>query len=284
MAFELGVNFVDTADIYGLGHSEELVRRAAEDAPQEVYVATKAGFVAEPQGGRIQDFSREHLFEACEASLRRLGLEAIHLYQLHCPALEVIEEGKVFDSLDELKKQGKIVHYGVSIDRDAEALAAMQYPGVETIQIVFNMLRQKPARTVFPRARSQGVGILARVPLASGLLAGKFSAASRFPEDDHRSSPIPGETFSGIALAQGVQLVERLRFLESESGVSLAQAALQWILAFDAVSSVIPGAKNPEQVAENVATSGREFLTDSEMDRVHYVYRQFVAPLIEEQW
>lgn len=283
-AFEQGVNFVDTADIYGLGRSEELVRRAAESAPQGITIATKVGFLAEPREGRVQDFSPEHLTQACEASLRRLGREAIDLYQLHCPPLRVIQAGEAFDALEGLRQAGKVLHYGVSVERDAEALAAMDRPGVESIQIVFNMLRQKPARTVFPRARSQGVGVLARVPLASGLLAGKFDPGSVFPEDDHRSKPIPGETFAGLDLVKGLQLVEKLRFLESDGEASMAQAALQWILAFDTVSTVIPGAKNPRQVKENVASSGKAFLTDVEMDRIHFIYRQFVAPLVEEQW
>jgi aryl-alcohol dehydrogenase-like predicted oxidoreductase len=283
-AFEHGVNFVDTADIYGLGHSEELVRKAMNGAPQEISIATKGGFLPEPRGGSFQDFSREHLFEACEASLQRLGCEAIHLYQLHCPPSEVLEREEVFEVLDELKRQGKILHYGVSIERDTEAITAMEYPGVETVQIIFNMFRQKPARTVFPLAMKQGVGILARVPLASGLLAGKFTPDTVFSEDDHRSSPIPGETFSGIGLAEGVEIVEKLRFLEFEGGPSLAQIALRWVLAFDAVSATIPGAKTPQQVKENVATSGGEFLSDPDMDRIHSIYRRFVAPLVEEQW
>jgi aryl-alcohol dehydrogenase-like predicted oxidoreductase len=283
-AFEQGVNFVDTADVYGFGRSEELVRRAVQDAPQEIYVATKVGFVREPREDRIQDFSREHLFEACEASLRRLGSEAIHLYQLHCPPPDVMESGDVFDALDELKRQGKILHYGVSIERDEEAITAMEYPGVEAVQIIFNMLRQKPARTVFPLARAQDVGILARVPLASGLLSGKFTADSIFREDDHRSSPIPGETFSGIDFALGVRLVEKLRFLEFEGGPTLVQIALRWILAFDAVSTTIPGAKTPKQVWENASTSGGEYLSDPDMDRIHSIYRQFVAPVVEEKW
>lgn len=283
-AFEHGVNFVDTADIYGLGHSEELVREAVKDAPQEILVGTKVGFLAEARGDSVQDFSREHLFNACEASLRRLGMEAIHLYQLHCPPLKVIEDGEVFEALDELKRQGKIIYYGVSVERDAEAIAAMEYPGVAAIQIIFNMLRQKPARTVFPLARSQRVGILARVPLASGLLAGKFTSDTVFSKDDHRSSPIPGETFSGIDLARGLELVEKLRFLEYDGGPSLAQIALRWILAFDAVSTTIPGAKIPQQVIENVTTSGGEYLSDPEMDRIHSIYRQYVAPLVEEEW
>lgn len=283
-AFEYGVNFVDTADIYGFGHSEELVRQAVKDAPQEILVATKVGFLPEAQENRFQGFSREHLFNACEASLRRLGTEAIHLYQLHCPPLEIIEAGEAFESLDTLKRQGKIQHYGVSIERDVEAIAAMEYPGVETVQIIFNMLRQKPARTVFPLALKQRVGILARVPLASGLLAGKFSVNSVFSDDDHRSSPIPGETFSGIDLARGLELVNKLRFLEYEGGPSLAQIALRWILAFDAVSTTIPGAKTSRQVMENVASSGGEYLSDPDMDRIHSIYRQYVAPLVEEQW
>jgi aryl-alcohol dehydrogenase-like predicted oxidoreductase len=283
-AFEEGVNFVDTADVYGLGHSEELVREAVADAPQEIFVATKGGFLREPKPDAHQDFSPEHLARACEESLQRLGRETVDLYQLHSPPLDVIESGEAFETLEKLKEQGKIRHFGISAKRDAEAVAAMEHPGVEVVQIAFNMVRQKSARTVFPTARLNNVAVMARVPLASGLLTGKFTRETRFAEDDHRSRPIPGDTFSGLEFARGVEVVEKLRFLESVGGPTLAQIALRWVLAFDAVSTVIAGAKTPEQVLENVATSGGMLLSDAAMDRIHFIYRQFVAADFEDQW
>jgi aryl-alcohol dehydrogenase-like predicted oxidoreductase len=283
-AFEAGVNFVDTADVYGHGHSEDLIRQAAADAPQEIIVATKAGYLREQEGDTRQDFSAGHLAAACEESLRRLGRESIDVLQLHSPPLEVIESGEAFEALEDLKQAGKIRHYGISAKRDGEAVAAMEYPGVETVQIVFNMLRQKAARTVFPTARQKNIAVVARVPLASGLLTGKFTRETKFTENDHRSQPIPGETFSGLEFSRGVEVVEKLRFLESVGGPSLAQIALRWVLAFDAVSSVIAGAKTPEQVLENVSTSGGMLLSDAAMDRIHFVYRQFVASDLEDQW
>jgi len=281
-AFERGVNFIDTADIYGLGHSEELVGKVIPDAPHEIVVATKVGYLREAKGDSRQDFSREYLTEACEESLRRLGREAIDLYQLHSPPPGVIESGEAFGTLEELKRSGKILHYGVSVKSDADAVAAMQCPGVEAVQLVFNMMRQRPARTVFPEARRRNVGILARVPLASGLLTGKFTLETKFEADDHRSTPIPGETFSGLEFDLGVEVVEKLRFLEQEGGPTLAQVALLWILAFDAVSAVIPGVKTPQQVAENVATSGGGMLPDVVMDHIHFIYQKYVAPVFEE--
>ncbi len=279
-AFELGVNFVDTADIYGFGHSEEIVGKAISDWGQEIFVASKVGFLQEPVNGSIQDFSAMHITRACETSLKRLGRERIDLYQLHCVPLEVIQRGEAFSALDKLQKQGKIRAYGVSIVTDEEALEAMKHPGMQCVQIIFNALRQKPAKTVLPIAKSKKVGILARVPLASGLLTGKFNTHTKFPASDHRSIPLASETFSGVDLARGLACVESLRPLAKIEGLTLAQLALRWILQNDAATAAIPGARNAHQVEENAAASGGKLGRDT-FKRIEEIYLSEVAELIE---
>lgn len=278
--FELGINFVDTANVYGFGHSEEIVGKAARETKQEIFIASKVGFLREAVNGSIQDFSEGHILPSCEASLKRLGRDRIDLYQLHCVPLDVIRRGDVFSTLDKLKQQGKIRAYGVSINTDQEALAAMQYPGVQCVQIIFNVLRQKPAKTVFPIAKQKKVGILARVPLASGLLTGKFSHATAFSREDHRSNPLPGETFSGLEFAHGVRVVEKLKPLAKKEGLGLAQLALRWILEHEAVTAAIPGAKNVKQVEENASASQAK-LSKETMAAIEAIYRGEVAGLVE---
>ena len=280
-AVEMGVNLIDTADIYGFGHSEEVIRRALEGVQGPVYIASKVGFLKEGSIGKNQDFSGAYIERACEESLRRLGRETIDLYQLHCVPHDVIRKGEVFRHLDRLKAKGKIRYYGVSIVTDEEAIASMSYPGISSIQIIFNMLRQKPSRTVFPLALEKGIGILARVPLASGLLCGKFAPETRFDPQDHRSQPIPGETFSGVDLRQGLDIVGELGFLKQEGTRTLTQAALRWILDFEATSTVIPGARRPGQVTENVCASDIPNLSDDEHDRIRKIYSSHVAPSVE---
>ena len=282
-AFDLGVNFVDTADVYGFGHSEEIVGRATRSSKNEIYVATKVGFLRKEIAGSIQDFSPKHILNSCEGSLGRLGRDCIDLYQLHCVPLKIIQRGDVFSALDKLKKQGKIRAYGVSIITDEEALAAMKCPGVQCVQIIFNILRQKPAKTVLPLAKKNKVGILARVPLASGLLTGKFNSRSRFSAEDHRSNPIPGETFSGVEFNHGVVLANKLRPVATAEKLSMTQLSLGGILEHDAVTAAIPGAKNSTQVQENTSACATK-LGQVTMAKIQAMYRDEVAELVEAQY
>ncbi len=281
-AFDAGVNFIDTADVYGFGHSEEVVGKAIRQyaAGREIFVASKVGYLREPNNGSIQDFSADHIRRSCEESLRRLGMERLDLYQLHCVPMETIQRGEAFAALDDLQQAGKIRAYGVSIVTDQEAAAAMEYPGVQCVQIIFNVLRQKPLKTVFRIAKQKGVGILARVPLASGLLTGKFDAKTKFPAQDHRSNPLPGETFSGLELAAGLRCVEQLRPVAAEENISLSQMSLAWILRSDAVTSAIPGARTALQAAQNAAASGTA-LSRKALVRIEEIYQADVAGLVE---
>ena len=282
-AFDLGINFVDTADMYGFGHSEEIVGKAIKEAGRKIFVATKVGFLREAVNGSIQDFGVDHITRSCEESLRRLGQERIDLYQLHCVPLSVIQQGDAFLTLDKLQKQGKIRAYGVSIITDEEAVEAMKYPGVQCVQIIFNCLRQKPAMTVFPMAKKKKVGILARVPLASGLLSGKFNAQTTFAPQDHRSAPIPGETFSGLEFAQGLRCIEQLGPLAGQEKLTLTQLALRWILESDAVTAAIPGARNARQVEENASAHAVKISPDT-MEKIQNMYIAELAELVESRY
>jgi aryl-alcohol dehydrogenase-like predicted oxidoreductase len=248
-ALDLGVNFIDTADVYGDGRSEQLISRVLrERSGQRIYVATKAGRRLPRQVP--EGYSRANLLAWVERSLRNLDVEAIDLLQLHCPPVQVYYMPDVFGVLDDLVAAGKLRHYGVSVEKVEEALKAIEFPGVQTVQIIFNMFRLRPAELFFHQAIARQVGILARVPLASGLLTGKLSAASSFQPDDHRhfnrhgEAFDVGETFSGVPYEVGLQAVEELRSL-IPPGASMTQFALRWILMFDAVTCAIPGAKRP---------------------------------------
>ncbi len=282
-AFELGVNFVDTADIYGLGHSEEIVGQAIHDWGQEIFVASKVGFLRELKNGSIQDFSAAHIARSCEESLQRLGRNRLDLYQLHCVPMDVIRRGDAFGALEKLQQQGKIRAYGVSIITDEEALEAMKHSGLACVQIIYNILRQKPAKTVFPIAKRKKIGILARVPLASGLLTGKFHAESPFSESDHRSNPLAGETFSGVDFARGLACVDKLRPLASKENLSLVQLAIRWILDSSAVTAAIPGARYAQQVQDNVGAPGGS-LSRSTLSRIKDIYTNDVAQLVESHY
>src|SRR5262245_61812415 len=258
-AVDAGVNFIDTADVYGDGRSERLVARLRRERPGEmIYVATKTGrrLPIQTPGG----YTRENLVSWIDRSLKNLEVDAIDLLQLHCPPTPVFSNPGVYGVLDDLVAAGKLRHYGVSVERVDEALAAIRYPGVKTVQIIFNMFRQRPADEFFPQAQARTVGILARVPLASGLLTGKLSAASQFAADDHRrfnrqgEQFDKGETFSGVPFEVGLEAVEELRALVP-TGITLAQFALRWTLMFDAVTCAIPGARTPEQARANAAAA-----------------------------
>jgi aryl-alcohol dehydrogenase-like predicted oxidoreductase len=287
-AVDRGVNFIDTADVYGDGHSERLVGRLRRERPRDgIVIATKAGRRLQPHVAA--GYNRANLTAFVERSLTNLGMEALDLLQLHCPAPDVYYMPEVFGVLDDLTSAGKLRYYGVSVERVEEALKAIEFPGVQTIQIIYNIVRQRPAELFFPEAKRRQVGILARVPLASGLLAGKMSAATRFSADDHRQfnrhgeSFDVGETFSGLDYERGLAFVERLRAIVP-AGTSLAAFALRWILEADAVTCTIPGAKRPAQVDENVAAADLPPLGAEVMARVRALYDADVKPFVHQRW
>jgi aryl-alcohol dehydrogenase-like predicted oxidoreductase len=287
-ALESGVNFIDTADVYGDGRSERLVSQVLREFKEErIHVATKAGRRLSPH---VADgYNRENLTAYVERSLRNLGVETIDLLQLHCPPPDVYYRPEVFGILDDLVAAGKVAHYGVSVEKVEEALKAIEFPNVETVQIIFNMLRHRPAELFFAQAQARDIGILVRVPLASGLLTGKMKADTTFEEDDHRrfnrhgESFDVGETFAGVPYEVGLAAVEELRPLVPP-GATMAQMALRWILMFDAVSCTIPGAKRPEQAADNVAASDLPPLSEETMAAVRDVYDRLIRTHVHYRW
>jgi aryl-alcohol dehydrogenase-like predicted oxidoreductase len=287
-AVDLGVNFLDTADVYGDGRSERLIGRLLKDRPNdEILVATKAGRRLDPHTS--EGYDHKNLSAFVERSLDNLGVEALDLLQLHCPPSETYRRDSTFEALDRLKEAGKLKNYGVSVEKVEEARMALDYPGVATVQIIFNIFRQKPAEGFFPLAEERGVGILARVPLASGLLSGKMSADRAFSEDDHRNFNRDGEafdrgeTFSGVDFETGLEAVEELKVLVPE-GNTLAQFALRWILMHPAVSCAIPGGKNPSQVEDNVAAVEIPPLDEGTMERVKEIYDGSIRLQVHHLW
>jgi aryl-alcohol dehydrogenase-like predicted oxidoreductase len=286
-ALDLGVNFFDTADVYGDGRSERLLAQLKKDRKEPFYIVTKAGRRLDPHIAK--GYNRQNLTAFIERSLKNLEMEVLDLVQLHCPPTEVYYMPEVFDALDGLVKQGKIKFYGVSVEKVEEALKAIEYPNVQSVQIIYNIFRQRPAELFFPEAKRRQVGILARVPLASGLLTGKLTAASTFSADDHRAYNRQGEafdrgeTFSGVDYATGLKAVDELRALVP-AGMSMAQFALRWILMFDAVSTVIPGAKNPQQEEQNAAAADLPPLSPETMQKITAIYAQWVRPLVHQYW
>jgi aryl-alcohol dehydrogenase-like predicted oxidoreductase len=283
-----GVNFVDTADVYGDGRSERLVARLRRERKGErIFVATKAGRRLPQQ--TPEGYTRENLKAWVERSLQNLEMEAVDLLQLHCPHPKVYDRGDVFDALDNLVRAGKVRYYGVSVETVDEALRAIRHPSVQSVQIIFNMFRLKPAEQVFPAARERRVGILARVPLASGLLTGKLEADTAFEADDHRQFNRQGErfdkgeTFSGVPYATGLEAVEELRRL-LPPGSTLSQLALRWILMFPEVTCAIPGAKTKEQARDNAAAASLPPLSPATMAAVKDVYDRRVRPHVHESW
>jgi aryl-alcohol dehydrogenase-like predicted oxidoreductase len=286
-ALDGGVNFFDTADVYGDGHSERLLAKLKKERTEKFYIATKAGRRLNPHVA--EGYNRPNLTAFVERSLKNLETEAIDLLQLHSAPTSVYYLPETFAVLDELVKAGKIRHYGVSVEKVEEALKAIEFPGVQTVQIIFNIFRQRPSELLFPEAKRRQVGILARVPLASGMLSGKFTHGSTFEKDDHRNfnrhgeAFDRGETFSGVDYETGLRVVETLRPLAPKSS-SLAQLALRWILEFPAVTCAIPGAKRPAQVAENIAASDLKPLSPATMKKIQAVYDMEIKPLVHHYW
>ena len=286
-ALDLGVNFFDTADVYGDGRSEQLLARLRRKRSEPFYVATKVGRRHDPH--IAAGYTRQNLTAYVERSLRNLDVEALDLVQLHCPPTEVYYMPDVFDILDGLVKEGKLLHYGVSVEKVEEALKAMEYPNVETVQIIFNMFRQRPMDLFFGEATGRRVGILARLPLSSGMLTGKMTRTSEFESDDHRRGNRQGEwfdrgeTFSGLDYETGLQAVDELRTLVP-AGMSLTQMALCWILMSPAVTCAIPGAKRPSQVEENISAADLPALSGETMSRVREIYERLVRPQVHHYW
>jgi aryl-alcohol dehydrogenase-like predicted oxidoreductase len=293
-AIELGVNLIDTADVYGDGRSERLIAQVRRDFPnQRIYVATKAGRRLSPHVAA--GYTRENITAFVERSLRNLDVETIDLLQLHCPPTQVYYRPEVFGVLDDLAAAGKLRHYGVSVEKVEEGLKAMEYPGVQSVQIIFNMFRHRPSELFFPQAKIRKVGILARVPLASGLLTGKLTASSQFTADDHRTFNVHGEqfdmgeTFSGVPYDLALEAVEELRKWApkpagAEPAATLSQFALRWILMFDAVTCAIPGAKRPAQVEENLGAEALAPLSGETMAAVKEIYDRKIRPFVHPRW
>ena len=286
-AIDCGVNFIDTADVYGDGRSERLIARLKKSEKKEIVVATKAGRRLPRQ--TVEGYSRQNLTMWVEDSLRNLSTDCLDLLQLHCPPTALYDRPEVFGILDDLVQAGKIGYYGVSVEKIDEALKAIEYPNVQTVQIIFNCFRQRPAEKFFARAKEKQVGILARVPLASGLLTGKFRRDSTFAKDDHRNfnrhgeAFDMGETFSGVDYNVGLDAVEEMRALVP-AGVSMSQFALRWILIFDAVTCAIPGGKRPEQVVDNCAASDLPPLSDTAMAGVKRIYDEKIRVAVQNRW
>jgi aryl-alcohol dehydrogenase-like predicted oxidoreductase len=286
-ALDLGVNLFDTADVYGDGRSERLLARLRKERKEVFHVATKAGRRLFPHTAK--GYNRDNLTAFVDRSLKNLEADTIDLLQLHCPPGEVYYMPEVFQLLEDLTKAGKLRYFGVSVEKVEEALKAIEYPGVQSIQIIFNIFRQRPADLLFREAERKRVGILARLPLSSGMLAGKMTRARVFSSDDHRAfnrhgeSFDRGETFSGIDFVTGLQAVDALRPL-APAGMTLAQMALRWTLMFPAVTSAIPGAKRPSQVEENVAAIGFPPLTPTTMNKIQDVYNHRIRPLVHHYW
>jgi aryl-alcohol dehydrogenase-like predicted oxidoreductase len=253
-AFEAGTTLFDTADVYGMGRAEKFIGAFLKETHAPIFVATKLGRFSPP--GWPENFSRAGIRQHTEASLRRLGVDALDLTQLHCVPFDVLKQGEVFEHLRELKREGKIRDFGVSVESMVEADYCVRQEGVAALQIIFNLFRQKPIHTLFAEAQRRDVALLVRLPLASGLLAGKFTKQSTFPSNDHRNFNRDGqqfnvgETFAGLSFEKGVELAEALRSLVP-SGLSMSDMALRWCLDFEAVTAIIPGAKNPEQARTN---------------------------------
>jgi aryl-alcohol dehydrogenase-like predicted oxidoreductase len=285
-AVDAGVTFFDTADVYGDGRSERLLGRLLRERDERLVVATKFGRRVEQDPAL---FTYENLRGWLERSRENLGVEAVDLVQLHSPPWETYYLPEVHEACSRLVQEGLVRAYGVSVEKVEEGLKAIEYDGVATIQLIFNLLRQRPAELFFEQARRRDVGVIVRVPLASGLLTGKFDRNSTFAAEDHRAYNRQGEqfdrgeTFSGVDYEVGLEVVEELRPLVPP-GATLAQLALRWILTFDAVSTVIPGAKTPEQVRANAAAADLPAPSPETMERIAEIYRERVAPLVHQRW
>jgi aryl-alcohol dehydrogenase-like predicted oxidoreductase len=286
-ALDHGINFFDTADVYGDGRSERFIAQVLAKHTEKVYVATKAGRRLQPHNP--DGYNRKNLTAFVERSLANLKRDSLDLLQLHCPPTEVYYRPEVFDALEELKQAGKILHYGVSVEKVEEALKASEYPGIATVQIIFNVFRQRPKELFFPLAQKRDIGILVRLPLASGLLGGKITRETQFAPDDHRRYNRygerfdRGETFSGVDLDVALDAVDQIRRLVP-ANVTMADFAMRWILQHEEVSCVIPGARNADQVIENAQASGLPPLSPEQMQTLSKIYQGNIRALVHHRW
>lgn len=286
-AVDVGINLFDTADVYGDGRSERLIARLRSECSEKIHVLTKAGRRLDPH--TAAGYNEKNLNAFIDRSLRNLDTDSLDLVQLHCPPTDTYYMPEVFEVMDDLVTAGKIQHYGVSVERVEEALKAIEYPEVKSIQIIFNMFRQRPMELFFDQAIVKKVAILARVPLASGLLTGKLHAKSIFEDDDHRKfnrqgeAFDKGETFSGVDFELGLELVEKMRRIKPPQ-MSMPQFALKWILMHEAVTCAIPGGKTPEQVEQNAAASSFEALTPATLAEVRRLYDDNLKDSIHNLW
>ena len=285
-SLDKGINFFDTADVYGDGRSEQFVGELLKSTSEKIYVATKSGRRLNPHNS--EGYNPQNIESFIDRSLKNLGVECIDLLQLHCPPSDVCSKKETFEMMDDIVKKGKILHYGVSVEKVSEAMDAIQFPNVKSIQIIFNMFRQKPSEEFFKEAAKRDVAIIARVPLASGLLTGKMNKHSSFPSNDHRSYNIKGEafdvgeTFSGVSFEKGLEAVEELKKLLPEN-FTLADFALKWILMHDEVTVAIPGAKNKQQASLNVNSIDLDEISEL-MPSIKNIYDKYFREDIHHRW
>ncbi len=286
-AIEKGINFIDTADVYSNGLSEKAVSRVVRKSGKRIYIATKCGRRLNPH--TTQAYTPEVLRKFVEDSLKNMNLDTLDLIQLHCPPTEVYYRPEIFELFERLKDEGKILNLGVSVEKVEEGLKAIEYPNVTTVQIIFNMFRQRPSELFFKEAKKKNIGIIVRVPLASGLLSGKFTKDTEFSNGDHRKGNRNGEwfdrgeTFSGVDYEKGLLAVEELKKVFPKEP-PLAAWAIRWVLMFNEVSTVIPGASRPEQVESNVVASDLRPLTQKEMKRVEEIYKEYIKKDVHQRW
>ncbi|MEJ5284650.1 MAG: aldo/keto reductase [Brevinematia bacterium] len=286
-AIENGINFIDTADVYSNGLSEKAVARVVKNSGKRIYIATKCGRRLNPHTNEA--YTVEALRNFVNDSLKNMNVDTIDLIQLHCPPTQVYYRPEIFELFDKLKQEGKILNLGVSVEKVEEALKAIEYPNVTTVQIIFNMFRQRPAELFFKEAQKKNVGIIVRVPLASGLLSGKFTKDTEFTKGDHRKSNRngewfdKGETFSGVDYEKGLQAVEELKKI-FPADIPLSVWAIKWILMFKEVSTVIPGASRVEQVETNVMASDIRPLKSIEMKKVKEIYEKYIKDDVHQRW
>ena len=286
-ALDAGVTFIDTADVYGDGRSERIIAEVLKSRSDRPFVATKAGRRLNPH--LASGYTLENLREFIDRSRQNLQVETLDLLQLHCPPTEVLYCPEVFEALEALVADGRIAAYGVSVEKVEEGLKALEYPGVASVQIIYNIFRQRPARLFLREAQARGVGVIARVPLASGLLTGKMTASTAFSADDHRAfnrngeAFDRGETFAGVPYDVALQAVEEIRALLPR-GVDMAQFALRWILMDAGVTTVIPGAKTAEQAHANARASDLPPISEREMIALRTIYDQSIAPHVHQVW
>jgi len=286
-AIEGDINFFDTADVYGDGKSEQLIGQVLKSTDQKIYVATKFGRRLDPHVS--SGYTKDNLERFLDRSLGNLGVDTIDLIQLHCPPIDLYYKPEVFEALDSFVEQGKIQHYGVSVEKVEEGLKAIEYPGVVSVQIIFNIFRQRPLELFFEQCKKKNIAVIARVPLASGLLTGKMSLVTKFPEDDHRNYNRQGkffdvgETFSGVNFEIGLKAVEELKRIKPED-ISCVQMALKWILMHSEVSCVIPGAKNTKQLEENISASELTDLDPDVLKNIKIIYENFIKSKVHYRW